>query len=106
MGRALGLLGRALGRRSARSPLSLLDALLNDGAGAATRELRKRAFVDTLCWAEEEGTAKYVGGAANRILRWRQQGTGPTSSTCHAMPLPRWRAHTHPFHMFSFDELL
>lgn len=42
----------------------------SDAAGPADAvhaAMRRRAFVDTLSWAEEEGTAKYVGGAANRV---------------------------------------
>lgn len=30
--------------------------------------LRKAAFVEALSWSEEEGTSKYVGGQANRMV--------------------------------------
>lgn len=30
--------------------------------------LRKSAFVEALSWSEEEGTSKYVGGQANRMV--------------------------------------
>lgn len=30
--------------------------------------LRQAAFVSLLSWVEEEGTAKYVGGAQNRVV--------------------------------------
>jgi protein farnesyltransferase subunit beta len=29
--------------------------------------IRKEAFVSSLCWTEEEGASKYVGGSANRV---------------------------------------
>ncbi|KAJ7186770.1 terpenoid cyclases/protein prenyltransferase alpha-alpha toroid [Mycena filopes] len=37
------------------------------GAESPTDEIRKRIFTDALCYTEEEGTEKIVGGAANRV---------------------------------------
>ncbi|KAJ7034695.1 terpenoid cyclases/protein prenyltransferase alpha-alpha toroid [Mycena alexandri] len=43
----------------------LLDSWID--ADSTTDEFRKRIFIDALCYTEEEGTEKIVGGAANRV---------------------------------------
>lgn len=38
-----------------------------DSSDDLAAQVRKLAFVDTLSWKEDEGTAKYLGGATNRV---------------------------------------
>lgn len=52
--------------------LRLLTLLVSHSLFAASslkEQMQKLAFIDTLSWGEEEGTAKYVGGSANRVVR-------------------------------------
>jgi hypothetical protein len=38
------------------------------GTDAQSDSLRKSAFTECLCWMEEEGASKYVGGHVNRVV--------------------------------------
>ncbi|GJE90616.1 terpenoid cyclase/Protein prenyltransferase [Phanerochaete sordida] len=44
-----------------------VEPAADEDSDELTKALRKRAFVETLAWTEEEGTAVYVGGSANRV---------------------------------------
>lgn len=43
--------------------------LRNLATDAQLTALRKEAFVSSLSWVEEEGTARYIGGEQNRLVR-------------------------------------
>ena len=41
---------------------------MSDAERGRLDELRKGVFAHAMSWSEEDGTAVYVGGAANRVV--------------------------------------
>lgn len=46
-------------------PVAISDLKIGD---SVRMEFRRKAFVASMTWIEEEGTSRYVGGKANRVV--------------------------------------
>ncbi|KIK96982.1 hypothetical protein PAXRUDRAFT_137244 [Paxillus rubicundulus Ve08.2h10] len=44
-----------------------VDQAWQSSSDSPNQELRKASFVEALCWSEEEGTARVLGGQVNRV---------------------------------------
>ncbi len=53
-------------------------------------ELRKGIFAHAMSWSEEDGTAVYVGGAANRVVSFSDPHAGDGPKVAHGSLPDRW----------------
>lgn len=64
--------------RTSQAREKLLDKWVDADENEKTEEekeaVRKRIFIESVCWAEDESAERYVGGKENRVVRYSFSG--------------------------------